>query len=241
MSRERIAFLLTCLGGTVCLFGLLIFFGLRNQPHRTRFNTPPTMSVASKQTNAVVPNNPIPTVSPSRRQLVERGHEYARNADWQKAFECFRQVLASGQNDEWLWAWATGSALAAGETNACRELCVQMMETLGKANNSSVNCAKFCLALPNCSGELLDKAAERADFAIRKDKSSRWGQLVKGMADYRRENWSSALDWLRQPEESGGLECPLLAWCLGAMARHQLGDAAGAAKLWSKWTEGSRC
>jgi tetratricopeptide (TPR) repeat protein len=39
-----------------------------------------------------------------------------------------------------------------------------------------------------------------------------------------------ALDWLRQPETSSMLEISVQAWCVSAMARHQLGDAAGARK-----------
>jgi len=48
------------------------------------------------------------------------------------------------------------------------------------------------------------------------------------MAEYRRGNWSKALEWLSQPERSSHLEAAILAKSFAAMARHQLGNTASA-------------
>ena len=217
--------------GTICLFGLLIFFSFRNGSHRPGVGTPvTTCATPTGRANGVVASDAGTAGPLSRRQLIDRGHDYGRNGDWQNALECFRQVLASGHSTEYEWSYATASALGVGDMAASEQLCVQMMEVYGKSNDAGTaeRCAKQCLALPKCSEELLEQAAERAGFAIRKDQNNPWRQLAKGLAEYRRQNWSGALDWLRQPETSGLLEVSIQAWCVGAMARRQMGDAAGA-------------
>ncbi len=162
--------------------------------------------------------------------LVAAANAAARAGEWQNAFESLQQVLAAGSIRETDWSCATASALAAGETNTCLELCRQMMERFGETQDpaSAERCAKQCLVLPGLSGELLDKTVERVEFSFNARPNDRWRQLSKGMAEYRQGQWSNALEMLRQPELSSNLEISALAWPFGAMARHQLGDTNAA-------------
>jgi hypothetical protein len=168
----------------------------------------------------------------SRRELIDLGKAYGRDGNWRMAFACFRKVVATGTPTEWEWSWATGSALAAGETNACVQLCRQMLEQFGRQDDPDVaeRCAKQCLSLPDPPPDLLERGAARAEFALAADSKNRWFQLAKGMAEYRRGHWSESLEALRQPERTGLNEITVQAWAFGAMARHQLGDSAGARK-----------
>jgi tetratricopeptide (TPR) repeat protein len=162
--------------------------------------------------------------------LVAAGQAAARLGDWAKAFQCFQQVLAAGSAREVDWSCANASALAAGDTNACLNLCRQMMDRFGQAQDPSTaaRCAKQCLVVPGLSGELLDRAVERAEFSVNAQPNDRWRQLSQGMAEYRRGQWSNALEWLRQPERSSNLEISSLAWPFIAMAQHQLSDTNSA-------------
>jgi hypothetical protein len=163
-------------------------------------------------------------------EFAAAGHAAARAGDWQKAHECFQQVLAAGSTREADWSGATAAAVAAGDTNACLKLCRELLDRFGQVQDPSAaeRCAKQCLVVPGLSGELLAKAVERADFSINAGPDSRWRQLAKGMAEYRTGHWSNALEWLRQPELSSDLQLCSMAWPVGAMVRYQLGDKAAA-------------
>lgn len=175
---------------------------------------------------------PMPTSLTGRSpsEWVSQGNAYGSVGDWRRAFECFRQVIAAGSVREWDWSWASAAALVVGETNTAWEFSRGLMERFGQVNDPAVaeRCAKQCLCLPGLSGELLEKALDRAEFAVSANPDDRWCHLVKAMAEYRRGNGSNALEWLRRPEMSGNIEVSSLGWSLGAMARHQLGDVAGA-------------
>jgi tetratricopeptide (TPR) repeat protein len=191
-----------------------------------------------QQVNPAPPEVEPPPVAPppaASRDLVAQGSAYGRNADWRRAFECFQRVVSVGGTNgwsEWEWSWATASALAAGETNACEAWCGKMLERFGRQENpdAAERCAKVCLALPGVSGALLERAAERADFTVALNPDNRYRQMAKAMAEYRRGNWSNALEWLRRPERSSQFDVAIQACGFAAMARHQLGDPAAARK-----------
>jgi tetratricopeptide (TPR) repeat protein len=186
----------------------------------------------SRKARQLVTPQPVNVEQPARSpaELVSMGNAYGGVGDWRNAFACFRQVVAAGSTREWDWSWASASALAAGETNAALELSRGWMERFGAQDDPAVaeRCAKQCLCLPGGSGELLEKAFERAEFAVTAHPDDRWRQLVKAMAEYRRGNWSNTVEWLRLPERTSNIEVSTLAWGFGAMARHQLGDTAAA-------------
>jgi uncharacterized protein HemY len=163
-------------------------------------------------------------------ELVALGHQHGHNGDWKQAHEYFRRVIAAGSASENDFLWATGAALAAGDTNACEEFCRSVLVLFGNDSTPDVaeRCAKQVLPLPNAPVDLIEKAAQRADYAAEKVPNSGWKQLAKGMAEYRRGRWGEALKWLAGPERGAQTEIAVQAWPFGAMARHQLGDAAGA-------------
>jgi RNA polymerase sigma factor (sigma-70 family) len=166
-------------------------------------------------------------------QQVDLGRTYGNDGAWQKSFECFQRDIDLGNTTRWgelEWGWAISAALAAGKTQVGQEWCKQLIEQFGNRDNpdSAERCAKVCLVLPGISGTLLEKAAERADFAIGLTPDSRYRQLAKAMAEYRRGSWSNTLEWLRRPERSGVVDIGLQSCALAAMARHRLGDVAGA-------------
>lgn len=172
-----------------------------------------------------------PLVLPdSPSELVELGHRYGQDGDWQKAHECFRRVIAAGSGSEEEFLWATGAALAAGDTQACEEFCRSVLVLFGNDTtaHSAERCAKQILSLPNAPPDLIQKAAERADYALDLEPNSRWKQLAKGMAEYRRGNWAEAVRHLDLPERESPNEICIQALAFGAMARHRLGDSQGA-------------
>jgi tetratricopeptide (TPR) repeat protein len=196
--------------------------------------------VAAQRADPEPAANATPQTNPaglpaSIRELIAQGSAYGRNADWRKAYECFQQVIAAGGTNgwsEWEWSWATGAALAAGETNVCEAWCASMLDRFGREENpdAAERCAKVCLALPGVSGALLERAAERADFSVALNPDNRYRQMAKAMAEYRRGHWSNALEWLRRPEHSSQFDVAIHACGFAAMARHQLGDPASARK-----------
>jgi tetratricopeptide (TPR) repeat protein len=55
-----------------------------------------------------------------------------------------------------------------------------------------------------------------------------------GMAEYRRGNWAEALRWLLNAERSEDPNVVVLAYCMGAMARQQLGEITDAKEALSR-------
>jgi tetratricopeptide (TPR) repeat protein len=197
--------------------------------HRARqlllaIHTPAAQALAAR----ISPDHPEPDRAVA--DLVAAGHAAGVLGDWKKAFECFRDAVDAGSAREGDWSCAAVTALAIGDTNASLRLCRGIMNRFAKKDDASAaeRCAKHCVALPAIPGDLLAKAVERADFSVAAGPDSRWRQMAKGMAEYRRGNWSNATRWLREPERSANLEVSPLAWLFGAMTRHQLGDTASA-------------
>lgn len=249
MTWGKTAVFIACVCGTICFVGILGFHSLQTQlqqliasnsvalPKTVQVATasnsanrvaisPPRLSVS---TSSVVRSSTSSSALSTRAKLLEQGRNYGTNAEWKKGFECFKQCVDAGPLPENDWQLASAIALAAGETNACEEFCAQYMKAFGKS--TSADCAeriaKECFSMPHCPEALFEQAIERADFAISKGRST-FRNLAKGMGEYRRQNWSGALEWLNQVETSNSLEGSAVAWAFGAMARHQLGDTQGA-------------
>jgi tetratricopeptide (TPR) repeat protein len=162
-------------------------------------------------------------------KLAALGHRYGHDADWKNAHECFKRVIAAGSANEDDYLWATGAAVAAGDTKACEELSRALLIIFGNDTDPHVaeRCAKQVLALPNPPADLIEKAASRADYAAERMPNSGWKQLAKGMAEYRRGRWAEAKRWLEMAERAQS-DIAVQAWPFGAMARHRLGDSTGA-------------
>lgn len=175
---------------------------------------------------------PVQTATADREVLLAEAHAFGHNGYWSEAHERLQKVITSGEPSEWEWNWATAAALAAGETNISENYCRQALDRFEKSDSPAIaeRCAKQCLSLPGVAGDLLERAVKRADFALAMDPYNPWRLLVKGMAEYRQGHWRETLQALKRCEESRYIEIAVLAWPVGAMARHQLGDASGAAK-----------
>ena len=207
MSKPRILLLVIALG----IIAALVWLG-RNR---------------SRSESTIAGTSAWPT---DTGELVALGHQHGHNGDWKQAHECFRRVIAAGSVNENDFLWATGAALAAGDTNACEEFCRSVLELFGNDSTADVaeRCAKQVLPLPNAPADLIEKAVQRADYAAEQAPNSGWKQLAKGMAEYRRGRWAEAVKWLSGPEHGTQTEIAVQAWPFGAMARHRLGDATGA-------------
>jgi tetratricopeptide (TPR) repeat protein len=164
-------------------------------------------------------------IAAARAALLDQGRSYGAMGEWKKGLDCFKQASETGNLSESDWPSASVIALAAGETNICEQFCMQYMKAYGKASNANVaeRIAKECFSLPNCSEELLNQAMDRADFAMGKGQTE-GRSLVKGMGEYRKRNWSGAVQNLGSAEGSGALELGAVAWAFDAMARQQLGE-----------------
>jgi tetratricopeptide (TPR) repeat protein len=167
---------------------------------------------------------------PALVELMDQGNGYGHDGDWRQAFECFRKVVAVPGQSDLTWCKATAAALAAGESNACEELCRQMLDLYAPRRDTGTaeRCSKAPLSLPGIATDLSAKAAAMADFAAAGSQAGSWEKMAKARADYRRGRWAESLKCLEAAEGSSNPELAVQALCFGAMARQQLGDALGA-------------
>lgn len=244
MSREKKLVFLAACGGIVGMLGLAYLLLVRPpwKQHEPRIDFPPQNSsrVLVQPADDSAPQlsgraavqesvKPQPTSDSRLRSL---GDIYGHEANWRKAWDCYRVVAWPGNRSESDWSCATASALAAGETKSSEDLCRLVLEHFGSKGDQNIaeRCAKQCLVLPGVSGDLLEQGVQLANYCLLIGPSNPWRYLAKGMAEYRLGNWAEALRWLQRPADDSAMELSALAWGFIAMTRHKAGDSASALK-----------
>jgi len=137
-----------------------------------------------------------------------------------------------------------------GDLKAYRAHCRKMASRFGGTNDDAGTLdqtAKACLLVPGAAGDL-ETASQLAERALTLGKDNPWFsylQMDKGLAEYRRGQYASAVDWMRkvigQPMSVGR---PLPAWqrdtaaySVLAMAQHQLKQTEEARAALAKASE----
>jgi serine/threonine protein kinase len=173
--------------------------------------------------------------SDSAELLRIRGDLWARIGNWQAAIEDFSKLIKlEPSNHEGYYSLAP-LLVQAGDVPAFQRLCTQILTRFGAAINDSQMTHRMgtaCLLLP---GVELDAAANLADASVALGKGTSdepWCHFAKGLADYRRGRYASALDWIHRVQEhkfqpGEGRNRHLAAQCcfVVAMAMQQLNRA----------------
>jgi tetratricopeptide (TPR) repeat protein len=131
--------------------------------------------------------------------LVCRGRPEEARAVWQVALE-------RGLNHDACFGYAEMCLYLGWEKEYLRQRRF-LLERFGETADPVIaeRTARACLLLP-ASGDDLTRAAALADRAAASDPKHEWyGYFLgaKGLAEYRRGRWDSALDWLRKAESRG--------------------------------------
>jgi tetratricopeptide (TPR) repeat protein len=179
-------------------------------------------------------------IVPIMRRVHGPAHEETRDAigtsanlqgakgDWLQALEFFQELITLKPDDHSHWYRAHAAALAAGQTNRCRELSAGMLTRFANSQDSNVwrRVAKSLLLSSDRPSDL-ETAFALASRAYEPNPNSA-GRMVKGIAEYRRAHYAEAEALLEPPPTDA---TPTLGWYFCAMARHQQGKTTAARTL----------
>jgi serine/threonine-protein kinase len=162
---------------------------------------------------------------------------------WQEVAADLRQVIELDPADHTEWRQLATLLADTGDVAAYREHCEKMLMHVGETPDRmrAERTARTCLLLP-ASGHTLDAACRCADLALPQDQGKSFQDyyptflFTKGLAEYRRERFADAAQWLHQATDEPSfpqgakLYAPRDVWAYAtlAMARQRLGqpDAA---------------
>ncbi|HEV3341511.1 MAG TPA: protein kinase [Pirellulales bacterium] len=173
----------------------------------------------------------------------ERGSVLARLGRWRDAAAaCDRGFELDPTDDRQLVA-AAYLHLAAGDVDAYRRACEDLVKRFGETNHpQTAECvAKACLLTPDAlnavEAERLQKLAERAVAGQETEPLYRFCALCKGLADYRAGRHAEAVTWMQRFAPSAdGWHWDATALAILAMAEQNLGEAEEAQAALAKAT-----
>ena len=173
------------------------------------------------------------------QRLHERGELYARGGQWQKAAADYTAAIKAHPEDHALWYEAAAICLEAGDPDAYRRLCQEMLRRFGETNDPVIaeRTAKICLLIPVASADLPPRVrlAERAVTGTEKHNYYRYFLLARAMAHYRAGEFDRAIALLDKSFAAGArFFDPKPAYLVLAMAHHQLGQREEAEKAMKK-------
>ena len=182
-------------------------------------------SEAEKLFAEVLPSN-VENQPQSVALLVERAEFHARRGQFAEAAADFIKAKEARPADPSVYHQLAALLVGSGQLEVYREHCLKSVEQFGNSSdpNTAERIAKDCLILPE-SGVDLGVLSKMADTAVAATNHSdiRWFQLVKGLAEYRQGDSSSAVDWLNkalaQPDDSNR---DVEAYMVLAMSHYQL-------------------
>ena len=134
--------------------------------------------------------------------LRNRGEIYVRQGKWEEAADDFAKLARSEPTNVRIWLQAAPVVALAGNKDAMRQLCLDMLAQLpGESDFSEHNIlAKVCLLMPDAVevSKIPLEALEKAlDDGL---SSSSWDWAARALAEYRRGNASKALDYIAEVE-----------------------------------------
>jgi serine/threonine protein kinase/tetratricopeptide (TPR) repeat protein len=164
--------------------------------------------------------------------LLPLGRNLGRIGAWTNALEVYRWLNKAAS---WNCDWCThthAAAMVAGQPEASRQLCAKLVQRFATTTDTitTMQVGRAVLIDPY-SQEYLPAGLDCARRAFAAMPNYPWCQIVQGMAEYRRGNWSEALKQLHDPERKHEPLLGVIASCFGAMARHQSGQTAAAREV----------
>jgi serine/threonine protein kinase/Flp pilus assembly protein TadD len=157
-----------------------------------------------------------------------------RQGRWKDAVTDLDKLLEVDPSDAHAHLQLAAVLAETGDLEAYRAHCRKMLARFGGTNDAAIldQTAKACLLVPGAGGDL-EAASQLAGKAVTLGKDSAWFSFIqfgKGLAEYRRGDYASAVDWMRkvigQPVSVGGplpaWERDVAAWAVLAMAQHQM-------------------
>ena len=163
------------------------------------------------------------------QRLHERGELYARSGQWQKAAADYAAAIKAHPEDHALWYQAAAIWLEAGDQDAYRRHCQEMLRRFGETDDPTIaeRTAKICLLIPVASADLSPRVqlAERAVTGTEKHNYYRYFLLARALAHYRAGEFDRAIALLDKSLAPGAkVFDPKPAYLVLAMAHHQLGQ-----------------
>jgi tetratricopeptide (TPR) repeat protein len=175
--------------------------------------------------------------------LASRGSIRARQGKWQDAAADFRKALRQEPDNHELHHSLAPLLIQGGEVQEYLKLRQTALRRFAATSDPIVaeRMAKDCLLLPIAmeARERVDTWTETAIQAGPQHPAWRWFQLARALAEFRREQFASAVDWAQQLTSSAGedLNRDVQGFAVLAMAQHQLGQRENAASALSKASE----
>jgi tetratricopeptide (TPR) repeat protein len=193
-------------------------------------------SLSAKYLDARIKMLPAEIPASAWQQLRQRGDLYARGAQWPRAAADYEAARKAHPEDHDLWYHCAPLWLEAGDRDAYRRHCREMLRHFGATADPVLaeRTAKVCLLEPDPGDDLTPalKLAEWASTGTEKHSYYPYFLLASGLAHYRAGAFDRALERLKQcvkPEPSAwNLAVP--AYLVLAMAQERLGHADEAGK-----------
>jgi eukaryotic-like serine/threonine-protein kinase len=163
---------------------------------------------------------------------------FGRRGGWSNALELYLVLIEADPNNSEYWQCAHAAAFAAGQADASRRLRQRMVDQFASSPNltNRLRLAKALLMPANGQGHR-ETAFECSCQAVQAKPEDDGCQMVRGMAEYRRSNWSEALKWLEKAERSRDPTILASACYFGAMARQRLGQTNQARQALTRASE----
>jgi serine/threonine protein kinase/WD40 repeat protein/tetratricopeptide (TPR) repeat protein len=166
---------------------------------------------------------------------VQRGWAYMDRGQWDKAWADFRKAAECKEANEAAWHAQALLHLRAGDLNAYRSVCSDMLKRFGSG-------ATFTCALSPESGADPDRLVSMAESLLAKSSRNHWLVNQLGAALYRADRFEEAVARLTEATE---LSCHpyrsnvLLTEFYLAMAHHRLGHAEEARRWMDTAVQGT--
>jgi tetratricopeptide (TPR) repeat protein len=167
--------------------------------------------------------------------LQARANFFARQARWKEAAADLSRALELSPDNHEVWHTLAPVLVQEGRLDLYREHCRKSLERFGNTTDPTTaeRIAKDCLILPDSGADLVTVAKMTHTALTGKNYpwDRAWCRMLKGWADYRQGDFTSAAEWERKvltplthDEPARNVEACLVQ----AMAYHQLNQPAKA-------------
>jgi tetratricopeptide (TPR) repeat protein len=170
---------------------------------------------------------------PDRNLLIARRYESGRRGRWKEALDASERLIKLIPNDPPLWYIASALCIETGDLPRYRARCQEVLDRFENSEDplACEQAVKACLLHPDAMVDLerVQRLADRAAAAAT-GRFRRWCHLVQGLAQYRRGNFSDAIEHVRHclHHEGDPLYLTATPLLVQAMAQQRLGRHAEA-------------
>jgi len=170
-----------------------------------------------------------PTSAAAYNFILPLGSKLGSLGAWSNSLEVYLWLTEAASWSCDYWTHAHAAALVANQTDASHRLRAEIVRRFGDTwdGMTAMQVARAILIDPD-GHEHLQTALACADRALKAYPNHTWCQIVNGMAEYRRGNWSAAIPALHNPEGTLDLRLGAVACAFEAMAQYQAGQTNAA-------------